>query len=101
MNRAHPEENRRCEPRPLFAFREVSKRFPGVVALRSVSFELAAGSGHALRGENGAGKRTLGKILAGLYRPDAGRIEIEGRTCRFRSPGAAQRAGIGLVYVIS
>jgi len=98
MNGAHPVENRRREPRPLIVFREVSKRFPGVVALRKVSFEVAAGACHALIGENGAGKSTLGKILAGLYRPDDGHIDLEGRPCRFGSPRDAQRAGIGLVH---
>ena len=83
---------------PLITFRAVSKRFPGVVALRAVSFQVAAGSCHALMGENGAGKSTLGKILAGLYRPDEGHIEIEGRPCRFHAPVDAQRAGIGLVH---
>ena len=85
-------------PRPLIVFRGVSKQFPGVVALRNVSFEVAGGSCHALMGENGAGKSTLGKILGGIYRPDAGRIEIEGRVCRFASPHASQKAGIGLVH---
>jgi ABC-type sugar transport system ATPase subunit len=98
MNLAHAEQSRRRETRPSIAFREVSKRFPGVVALREVSFEVAAGSCHALMGENGAGKSTLGKILAGLYRPDSGRIEIEDRACQFHSPGTAQRAGIALVH---
>ena len=78
--------------------RKVGKRFPGVVALRNVSFEVAAGSCHALVGENGAGKSTLGRILAGLYRPDEGQIDLEGRTCRFSSPREAQQAGIGLVH---
>jgi len=69
-----------------------------VVALRKVSFEVAAGSCHALMGENGAGKSTLGRILAGLYRPDEGGIELGGRVCRFSSPREAQQAGIGLVH---
>lgn len=92
------DENRPCLPRPLIAFHQVSKRFPGVVALRGVSFGVASGSCHALMGENGAGKSTLGKLLGGLYRPDAGRMEIGGRPCHFRSPSAAQRAGVGLVH---
>jgi len=83
---------------PLVAFHAVSKRFPGVVALRTVSFHVAAGSCHALMGENGAGKSTLGRILAGLCRPDEGHIEIGGRTCQFHCPGDSQRAGIGLVH---
>ena len=98
MNGVHLAESRSCEPRPRVALRKVGKRFPGVVALRNVSFEVAAGSCHALVGENGAGKSTLGRILAGLYRPDEGQIDLEGRTCRFSSPREAQQAGIGLVH---
>jgi ABC-type sugar transport system ATPase subunit len=93
----HAEGDSRAQ-RPLVAFREVSKRFPGVVALRQVSLEVMPGTCHALMGENGAGKSTLGKILAGLYRPDEGHIELEGRECRFASPREAQQAGIGLVH---
>lgn len=98
MNHAQPDTNRGRAPRPLVVFRQVGKRFPGVVALQRVSFEVAAGACHALMGENGAGKSTLGKILAGLYRPDEGEITLDGRVCRFHSPGEAQRAGIGLVH---
>lgn len=94
MNHAQPDTNRGRAPRPLVVFRQVGKRFPGVVALQRVSFEVAAGACHALMGENGAGKSTLGKILAGLYRPDEGEITLDGRVCRFHSPGEAQRAGI-------
>lgn len=98
MNATRPEGLRQAAPTPSIAFREVSKRFPGVVALRNVSFTVAAGSCHALMGENGAGKSTLGKILGGLYRPDGGQLEVGGRPCLFRSPAAAQRMGIGLVH---
>ncbi len=82
----------------MVVFHGISKRFPGVLALREVSFEVAAGSCHALMGENGAGKSTLGKILAGLYEPDEGHLEIQGRPCRFRCPAEAQAAGVGLVH---
>jgi ABC-type sugar transport system ATPase subunit len=58
---------------------EVSKRFPGVLALDRVSFELRAGEVHALVGENGAGKSTLVNIFAGSLHPDGGTIELEGR----------------------
>jgi ABC-type sugar transport system ATPase subunit len=97
MDVAYSDENT-CPRRPLIAFCQVSKSFPGVAALRNVSFEVATGSCHALMGENGAGKSTLGKILAGLYRPDSGHLELAGRVCRFPSPRAAQQAGIGLVH---
>ena len=60
-------------------FEHISKRFPGVRALEDVSFDIAAGSCHALCGENGAGKSTLGKSLAGIHSPDAGRIVLFGQ----------------------
>lgn len=80
------------------AFRSIEKRFPGVIALHDVTFEVKAGSCHALLGENGAGKSTLGRILAGIYPPDRGRIEIDGVAQRFRSPLDARRAGVGIVH---
>ena len=83
---------------PLVRFERVGKRFPGVVALEGVSFDVAAGSCHALCGENGAGKSTLGKILAGVHRPDLGQVLLEGRPVRFDHPGDALRAGIGMVH---
>ena len=59
---------------------EVRKVFPGVIALDDVSMRVRPGTVHALIGENGAGKSTLMKIIAGLYRPDAGRVTARGRT---------------------
>ncbi len=79
-------------------FEGVTKAFPGVVALSDVTLEIAAGSCHALCGENGAGKSTLGKILAGIYRPDAGRVLLNGQPVRFISPRDALTAGIGIVH---
>ena len=76
----------------------VTKRFPGVLALDQVSFEIAQGTCHAVMGENGAGKSTLGKILAGIYQPDGGHVEVGGTACRFRSPLDARRAGVGIVH---
>jgi ABC-type sugar transport system ATPase subunit len=83
---------------PIVQFEGISKRFPGVVALREVSFAVARGSCHALCGENGAGKSTLGKILAGLYVPDEGRILLDGAPVRFASPRDARAAGIAIVH---
>ena len=57
----------------------ITKRFPGVVALRDVSLSLATGEVLSLMGENGAGKSTLMKILGGAYLPDDGTIELEGK----------------------
>jgi ABC-type sugar transport system ATPase subunit len=83
---------------PIIQFKGISKRFPGVQALRNVSFDVARGSCHALCGENGAGKSTLGKILAGIYAPDDGELIVDGKPARFASPSDAMAAGIGIVH---
>ena len=85
-------------PEPIVRFEGVAKRFPGVLALSDVGFEVGPGSCHALCGENGAGKSTLGKILAGIHSLDEGRILVEGRPVRFQGPRAALAAGIGMVH---
>jgi len=77
---------------------DMTKRFPGVVANDHVSFEAAAGEVHALLGENGAGKTTLCNLLMGLYRPDEGKLFINGKSVRFHSPRDAQNAGIFMVH---
>lgn len=83
---------------PVLSLRGATKRFPGVVALDDVSFDLAAGSVTALIGENGAGKSTIVKILTGLYAPDAGGIEIAGRPVAFGSARDAWEAGIAAIH---
>lgn len=83
---------------PIIQFKGISKRFPGVQALREVSFDVARGSCHALCGENGAGKSTLGKILAGIYSPDDGELVVDGKPVRFANPSDAMAAGIGIVH---
>ncbi len=80
------------------SFSHITKRFPGAVALSNVSFDVRAGSCHAVCGENGAGKSTLGKILAGLQRPDDGEILLEGRPARFDSPRDALASGVAMVH---
>lgn len=79
-------------------FDSISKQFPGVRALESVSFDVNQGSCHALMGENGAGKSTLGKILAGVYTPDQGTIRLRGQAIAPETPLAARRLGIAMVH---
>src|SRR5438552_7993945 len=76
----------------------IDKAFPGVVANRGVDFSARWGEVHALLGENGAGKTTLMSILAGLYRPDAGQIHVDGQPVTFHSPKDAIEHGVGMVY---
>ena len=76
----------------------LTKRFGACVANDTVSLSLATGSIHGLIGENGAGKSTLMKTLYGLYRPDAGRMLLDGVERRWRSPSDAIAAGIGMVH---
>ncbi|MEZ4562661.1 MAG: ABC transporter ATP-binding protein [Thermomicrobiales bacterium] len=83
---------------PAIAMRGITKRFGNVVANDQVDFSAAWGEVHALVGENGAGKSTLMSILAGLYRPDDGYVEIDGQPVQFRSPRDAIAHGIGMVY---
>lgn len=79
-------------------FSHITKRFPGVVALSDVSFDVSAGSCHAVCGENGAGKSTLGRLLAGINRPDSGSIEINGQLVRFANPAQALAGGVAMVH---
>src|SRR5918993_1054327 len=83
---------------PAVAMRAISKRFGPVLANDQVDFEASWGEVHALIGENGAGKSTLMSILAGLYRPDAGRIAISGQAVELRAPRDAIDHGVGMVY---
>ncbi len=84
---------------PLLEVRELAKAFGPTRALRSCSFELRAGEVHAIVGENGSGKSTLVKILAGVQRPDAGGVAVDGQPGRGRlSPRAAQNSGVVTVF---
>ena len=83
---------------PALEARGIVMAFPGVVANDNVSFELRVGEVHAVLGENGAGKSTLMNILAGLYRPDAGEILLDGVPVAFNSPRDAIAAGVGMVH---
>ena len=78
--------------------RGIVKRFPGVLAVDHVDFDVRAGEIHALLGENGAGKSTLMKILYGLYQPDSGTISLNGQPTAIHSPQAAIQQGIGMIH---
>jgi ribose transport system ATP-binding protein len=82
----------------LVEMRGVSKRFPGVQALDSVSLDIRPGEVHAIAGENGAGKSTLMKILSMLERPSEGEVCFDGEAVKSRNPRYAQRLGIAMVH---
>ena len=75
----------------------VTKRFARAKALDDVSLSASGGQVLALLGENGAGKSTLIKILAGIHKPDSGRILMDGVPVRFETPAQAMSAGVVLV----
>ncbi len=77
---------------------DVSKSFPGVQALKNVSFRLRPGTVHALMGENGAGKSTLMKCLIGLYQMNSGRILINGKEVHITNPLEASKHGISMIH---
>ena len=78
--------------------KNITKRFPGLLALNKVNLEVNQGEILALVGENGAGKTTLMNVLMGLYTPDEGQILINGKEMKFRGPEDAFKAGLGMVH---
>ena len=82
----------------LVELKGVTKRFPGVVAMRNMSLQIRPGEIHGLIGENGAGKSTLIKVLTGVHIPEEGTIFIEGNKVSFKNPNDAAAAGIACVY---
>jgi ABC-type sugar transport system ATPase subunit/ribose/xylose/arabinose/galactoside ABC-type transport system permease subunit len=83
---------------PLLELVQVTKRFPGVLALDQVDFDLRPGEVHALVGENGAGKSTLIQIISGVLVPDAGKLVLSGRPARLAGPVVARKQGIAAVH---
>ena len=82
----------------ILEVRNITKRFPGVVALDDVSVEFYPGEVHAVVGENGAGKSTLMKVMAGAYKREVGQIFFGGEKVEFDHPQEAQKAGISIIY---
>lgn len=83
---------------PVLRLVDITKTFPGVVALNKVSFDVRAGEVHALLGENGAGKSTLMKVLAGKHQPNGGKIILDGEEKSFETPKHAKTSGIVLIH---
>ncbi|WP_404295838.1 sugar ABC transporter ATP-binding protein [Halomonas sp.] len=83
---------------PVLSLVDITKRFPGVVALNKVNFNVRAGEVHALLGENGAGKSTLMKVLAGKHQPNGGQIILDGQEKSFENPKQAKKSGIVLIH---
>ncbi|MDR2631256.1 MAG: sugar ABC transporter ATP-binding protein [Spirochaetaceae bacterium] len=77
---------------------DVTKKFPGVMALSNVDFRVKPGTVHALMGENGAGKSTLMKCLFGIYRMDQGTIIVKGKKSYFSSAADAMAAGVSMIH---
>jgi inositol transport system ATP-binding protein len=82
----------------IFTAKDIRKTFPGVVALDQVSIHIRPGKVHALMGENGAGKSTMMKIIAGVYIPDSGQLTFKGQPLQLKSPRDALGKGIAMIH---
>src|SRR6202012_3844939 len=82
----------------LVSMHDIHKAFGPVKVLEGVDFELVAGEVHALMGENGAGKSTLMKILTGIYAPDSGTVEVDGKAVSITTPADAEKYGIAIIH---
>lgn len=82
----------------ILEMKQITKRFPGVLALDQVSFDLIPGEVHVLMGENGAGKSTLMKILAGIFQQDHGEVIYNGEVISLDSPKTALDRGISMIH---
>ena len=82
----------------LLSLQSITKAYPGVLANDAVDFDVQPGEIHALLGENGAGKSTFIKILAGVHEHSEGTFKLEGQEVNFKNPREALNAGIAAVY---
>jgi ribose transport system ATP-binding protein len=86
------------DPTPLLEMRDISKRFPGVVALDQVCLSVGKGEVLALCGENGAGKSTLMKVLGGVYQPDDGELFVDGKPVKISGVTDSMALGIAFIH---
>ncbi|KLU63151.1 galactose/methyl galactoside import ATP-binding protein MglA [Peptococcaceae bacterium CEB3] len=82
----------------VLEMKQVSKKFPGTYAVKTIDFDVFAGEVHALLGENGAGKSTLMKVIAGYFNDYTGEILVNGKTVQLHSPAMAKANGIQMIY---
>lgn len=82
----------------ILEFRNICKEFPGVKALNNVSFSIKKGTIHCIVGENGAGKSTLMKVINGLYKPESGTIEFDGKPWNPKGSAQARMQGIAMIH---
>lgn len=84
--------------KPILTLKNVTKEYPGVLALDHMNLEVYPGEVHALMGENGAGKSTLIKVVSGAIKPNGGTIEYEGTEYTSMTPAMSRKLGIGVIY---
>ena len=82
----------------ILELKNINKSFPGVHALKNMSFSVRKGEVHAICGENGAGKSTLMKVVTGVYAPDTGEIYVDGKKVEIKGPNNAFEQGIAIMY---
>src|SRR4051812_11969882 len=93
-----PQAGNAAHSAPAMGLRNAGKRFGGTIAIDDVSFDLLPGEALALLGENGAGKSTCVKLLAGLYLPDAGSVRLDGADVVLSSALDARRRGVAVMH---
>lgn len=84
--------------KPILELKDITKEYPGVLALDKMNLSVFPGEIHALMGENGAGKSTLIKIVSGAIKPNGGIIRFQGEDYQSMTPAISKRLGIGVVY---
>ena len=92
------EENESRGSDTILRMRGICKSFPGVRAIHDMDIDLRRGEVHAICGENGAGKSTLMKLITGVYQPDSGSMELDGRPLVVHNPNDAYAKGIAIIF---